>query len=81
MLLALSLGCLSQMLTFSRIDLLEFYEAMGYSDQMLQSIQKMDWMNGSLMSGMSLIYSIPALVYLLWIKQYFEKQNKGEKDD
>jgi hypothetical protein len=81
MLVLLVLGCASQLITYRRIELLEYYDAMGYTDQIMQSVQKMDWLNGAGMSVMAMVYALPGLIYLLWVKRYFDGQNKGENDD
>lgn len=69
----LSLGLVSQLITFSRIDLMDFYEVMGYSDQMMQQMRDMNWMDAPMFVAMSLTYAVPTLIYLLLIKRYFEK--------
>ncbi len=68
----LAIGLASQLITFGRIDLMEYYAALGYSDQMLQQVESMDWMNNATFEIMALVYALPAFIYLLWLKRYFE---------
>ncbi len=75
-----SLGVASQLITFSRIELISYYEAMGYSEQMLEQMRAMNWMEGSLLGAIAAIYAVPGFIYLLLIKRYFEKPNRGEGD-
>ena len=78
----LLLACLSQWLTFGQIDLMTYYEGMGYSEQMMESLEQMKWMDDSgLMRSMGLIYALPTLIYLWCIKRFFEPLNRGERND
>ncbi len=77
----LFLGTLSQLITYSRIDLMDFYEAMGYSEKMLQQIQSMNWVDSPMFGAMSIFYAVPGLIYLLLLKRYFKKPNQGEEHD
>lgn len=70
----LVLGMVSQLITFGRIDVMDYYVTMGYTDQMLQRMQNMDWMNGTTLGIMTGSYAVPALIYLLWVKRYFRKE-------
>jgi hypothetical protein len=75
----LLLACLSQWMTFSQIDLMAYYEAMGYTEQMMQSFEQMRWLDESgLMRSMGLMYAVPTLIYLLCIKRFFKPVNEGE---
>lgn len=76
----LFLSTASQLVTFSRVDLMEFYEAMGYSDQMLQQMQSMNWMDSSMFGVIAAVYAVPGFIYLLLIKRYFKKSTWDEDD-
>ena len=80
-LVMLCLGVVSQWITYSRIDLMDFYKAMGYSEPMLQQMRQMVWMDGSTYRVMAIGYAVPGLIYLLLLKRYFKKPNQGEGDD
>ncbi len=67
----LLLGVTSQMITYSRIDMADYYMAIGYTDQMLQQMTNMGW-SGTTFQIMGVIYALPALAYLLWLKRYFK---------
>lgn len=66
----LLLGVSSQMITYSRIDMMDYYAAMGYADQMLQQMKTVGW-SGTTFQIMGVIYALPALACLLWLKRYF----------
>lgn len=72
----LVLGVASQLITYGRIDMMDYYVAMGYTDQMLQQMKSLDWLNEKTFGIMTVFYVAPALVYLLWVKRYF-KENEA----
>ena len=67
----LLLGTLSQLITYSRSDIMDYYVAMGYSDQMLLQLNQMDWMNGQIFSIMAVGYAVSGVIYLLFLRRYF----------
>jgi hypothetical protein len=73
-----SLLSLSSLLTFSQISMDDFYTAANYSESMRQQMQNLAWMNEGYMIKCSLFFSIPTMVYLLFIKRYF-KQSKSKE--
>ncbi|MDF7823535.1 hypothetical protein P4B35_05880 [Pontiellaceae bacterium B12227] len=68
----LLIGLASQLITYGRIDVMEYYRAMGYTDEMLLQLSKMEWVNSTSFNLMALFYSAPGFIYLLFIKRYFK---------
>jgi len=61
---------LSSIITFSRVDMLTYYEQMGFGDQQLEAMKRY----GNMWGYMSLIFGfwiIVALAYLMYIRKYF----------
>ncbi len=81
----LVLSMLSQLITYSRIDPMEFYVRAGYSGQMLDLMQKQNWATAKTFSWMALLYGLPVLFYLAVIRGYFTSgelaEKGGEKND
>lgn len=67
----LLLGVVSQLITYSRIDIMDYYVEMGYSDRMLLQLNNMEWINASSFNIMAVVYAAPALIFLLFLKRYF----------
>jgi hypothetical protein len=62
---------LSSALTFLRVDPIEMYRLMGYPQEMIEQIQRLNFFNGSLIVWVSVGFSAALVGYLLWIKRYF----------
>jgi hypothetical protein len=82
----LLLGLVSQLVTYSRIDIMDYYVEMGYSDQMLLQLNNMEWISGTMFNAMAIFYSAPGFIYLLFLKRYFKSGENlngipGEQDD
>ena len=67
----------SQWVSYSRIDIIDYYVAMGYSDKMLEMIQNAGWDQGAAFGWMGVYYAVPMLVYLILIKRFFN--GKGDE--
>lgn len=63
----------SSAITFARIDLMEMYRQMGYSQQQLDQIQKYSFFSGKSMAVWMACGMAPWLGYLLWIKKFFRR--------
>ena len=68
---AMVLFCLSNVITYSRHDLGDIYAAMGYSPVQLASMETLSGLGGRTMMWSSLIFVIPFLGYLLYIRKFF----------
>jgi hypothetical protein len=67
---------ISSAVTFSKIDLMEMYRAMGYSEEMLKQIQQMNFA-GRQIVAMTLIGGALVIGYLLFIYRYFRNPAQG----
>lgn len=61
----------SAVITFSRVDLIAMYEAMGYPAQDMRMLANFPLVRGQALAVMSAVMTVPFLGYLLWIKKYF----------
>ena len=61
----------SNLITFTQVDLAELYQKMGYTQQLIDTIRSQGMMNGNFVVWMSLLWMVPALSYLFWVKRYF----------
>ncbi|MBI3867174.1 MAG: hypothetical protein HY299_01475 [Verrucomicrobia bacterium] len=67
----LALGALSNVITFTRVDMAEMYQKMGYGQEMIDMIRKQGLMNEGFMIWATAIWIVPTLAYLIWVKRYF----------
>ncbi|MBU0533400.1 MAG: hypothetical protein KJ887_01185 [Candidatus Omnitrophica bacterium] len=67
------IGTLSTIITFSRINLLEFYQKMNFPEQQMEIIKQMGMIENSniFMTWIPLFYAVVIIGYLLYIKKYF----------
>jgi len=73
-----TLFMISNVLTFSRITMDDFYTAANYPESLRVQMQQSPWMNEMWLINAGLLFILPMLIYLLFIKRYFE-QPKTEK--
>jgi hypothetical protein len=69
-LVAMVVYLVSSWVTFARHDMTEFYQRMGYPQAQIDQIQKMGLITGNHMEWMMLIFMVPFVGYLLFVKQY-----------
>jgi hypothetical protein len=69
-LVTLIIMTISNAMTFARIDLIEMYRAMGYSEEILKQIQQFNF-PGRQIVPMTLIGAAIIVGYLLFIYRYF----------
>ncbi len=63
----------SSWVTFSRHSFIELYQAMKYPRASIDQLQANPFFQGNRMSWFMLLFCIPALLYLLFIKKYFRR--------
>lgn len=68
-----ALASVSSVITFARVDLMEMYRLMGYSQQQLDQIQKFNFFSGKTMAIWTACCMAPWLGYLFWIKKFFRR--------
>jgi hypothetical protein len=61
----------SNVVTFSRIDLAEMYRLMGYSEQMISQIAIFSVFTGKTLVVWTALFCLPLFGYLWWVKRYF----------
>jgi hypothetical protein len=75
-LVTLIIMTISNAVTFARIDIMEMYRAMGYSEEMLKQIQQFNF-PGRQIVAMTLIGAAVIVGYLLFIYRYFRTPAQG----
>jgi hypothetical protein len=71
----LVLFCVSSVITYSRHDLSEVYATMGHSTEQITAIQKLA-LSGGFMVWSSLLFTLPILAYLLYIRKFFPEASQ-----
>jgi hypothetical protein len=69
-LIAMTLYTVSSVMTFARHDMLEMYHLMGYPQAQIDQMQKMGVFAGNSMVWMMLIFFVPFLGYVVYVKKY-----------
>lgn len=64
--------CVSNLITYSLHDLSEVYAAMGYSTAQIGQIRKLVALDRSLLLWCSLVFTVPFLGYLLYIRKFLD---------
>lgn len=72
-LLSLVLMAISNVLTFTRVDISEMYRLMGYSQSLIDQMQRYNFIRGGLITFAALVGFLPMLVYLFYVKRFFPK--------
>jgi hypothetical protein len=69
-LVAMLLYTVSGVMTFARHDTIEMYHVMGYPQAQIDQIQKMNLFTGNSMLWMTVLFMVPFLGYVLFVKKY-----------
>ena len=64
---------ISNVLTFSRIDIFEIYEKLDYPEEQIELIRQQGWFTGDFMTWNIVAWVVPMLIYALWIKRFFRE--------
>ena len=70
---AFLLFSVSNIMTFTRIDIMEMYRLMGYPQKELEEMQKFNFLSGKGMAVWTACCMVPWLGYLFWIKKFFRR--------
>jgi len=70
-------GMVSMAVTFTRMDIVEFYERMGITGQQLEAIKAYETFTGASMILWSVIPLAAYLVFLLYLRRYFKPAVSG----
>jgi hypothetical protein len=63
----------SSALTFTRVDLIEMYRAMGYPEEQIAQLREMNLFTGSHLLWFMAITAVLMVGYLVWVKKYFHE--------
>jgi hypothetical protein len=69
-LIALVVFTVSGVLTYSRHSMLELYQLMGYPQAQIDQMQKMGLFTGNWMAWWTLVFMVPFIGYVLFLKKY-----------
>jgi hypothetical protein len=69
----LVLFSVSNIVTFSRIDVAELYQRMGYTEQMIDQIESVGFFSSKTMVWWTALFCLPLFGYLLGVKRYFTR--------
>jgi len=64
---------ISNVITFSRIDLMALYRRMGYPEDQLELLEKVNIFTSAQIVGWSVVCVLPILGYLIFIKKHFRR--------
>ena len=78
LLAAVILLCLSSFITFSRVDISEMYQKMGYSQAQIDLIRQHNIISSSLMTWSSMFMLVLMVVYLVWAKRFFQPRPRTQ---
>jgi len=68
---------ISSAITFSRVDIIEVYQKLGYPQAQINLIQQQGWFTSGFMMWSALIWVFPMIGYLLWAKRFFRAASPG----
>jgi hypothetical protein len=72
---------LSSVLTYAHHDIFEFYRLIGYPEEQIAQIQKFGFFKGGMMIWSSVIYAVPFLIYLIYIRRFFDRGHHPSQTD
>ena len=65
---------ISNVITFSRIDLMTLYRTMGYPEDQLKLLEKVNIFTPAQIVAWSVVWALPVIGYFLFIKKYFRRE-------
>jgi len=68
----------SNVITFSRVDLMTLYRHMGYPEKQLELIEKFNIFTPTQIVMWSVLCMVPLIGYLIFIKKYFQQEKPGQ---
>ena len=71
-LIAFFVFTLSAVVTYARHDVIEMYRLMGYPEAQIEQIQKIGLMTDHHMTWLTMLFMLPFLAYILFVKKYFK---------
>lgn len=68
------LFALSALVTYSQHDLMEVYRLLNFPPSQLAAIEKFNFLRGNLLYLSVLLWTVPSLAYLIFIKKFFKRR-------
>lgn len=72
-----TLFSISAVITFMRVDPMDFYRRLGYPEQQIEQIRNLGFFTGRVMAGWIVICFVLFVIYLIWIKKYFRQESSN----
>ncbi|HEV2395080.1 MAG TPA: hypothetical protein VG146_22240 [Verrucomicrobiae bacterium] len=69
---------LSNVISFLHLDILELYRRMGYPEAQIDLIRRQGWISSKFMLWNSVLWMLPVLGYLFWVKRFFRPVSQVE---
>jgi hypothetical protein len=73
--IGLCLFSISNIITYARHDVMELYRLMGYPAAQLEQMQKFNFLKSGTMIWGSLLFTLPFLGYLIYVKKFFRRES------
>ena len=73
MIISLCILTASSLVTYARLDVMQMYRLMGYTQAQIDPIQKTGLLTGNNFFWFTLISMVPYVGYILWIKRFFRR--------
>lgn len=72
MVVGITLFAISALITYSRNDLMEVYRMLNFPPEQLAQMEKFNFLQGNLLYLSVVLWVVPALAYLFYIKKFFK---------
>ena len=69
----LLLFAISNIVTFTRVDLMDMYRLMGYPPEQIALIEKFNFLSSKTMVWWSACFMLPVFGYLIWVKRFLRR--------
>ncbi len=72
--------CVSNLITYSRHDLSELYQLMGYPPAQLRELQSLPLTRKNVVLW-SLLFTVPFLAYLLYVRKFLKEEPPSDRGE
>jgi hypothetical protein len=69
---------ISSFITFWHLDIMDLYRKMGFPEAQLDLIRRQGWISSKFMLWNSVVWLVPILGYLIWVKRFFRPVRQVE---
>jgi hypothetical protein len=77
-LITYALFMISGIVTFTRMNLIDLYQRMGFPEQQLEQMQQMSFLNSHNVVWYMAGFAVPFFGFLIYVKKYFPKATSGD---